>query len=152
MVLFFKIMFYISFDGSSHQRCKFKILIKIGQTVWMQQVNFVYCSCLNLTVRKFHYGYHNFQMLHFSAVKFYRGYEKNMSFLVMLKSPNLEKNVEKIGLGTRGPVLLSVGTLQWRKFPFWQTQNSFYWFQKENPPPKKKKISLSCNCYATWAL
>ena len=40
-----------------------------------------------------------FQMEHFSAVKFYMGYEKNMSFLVKPKSTKLWEKVEKIGLG-----------------------------------------------------
>ena len=41
-----------------------------------------------------------FQMQHFSAMIFYMGYEKNMSFLVIPKSPKVRKKVEKIGLGS----------------------------------------------------
>ena len=41
-----------------------------------------------------------FQTKHFSAVKFYMGYEKNMSFHVIPKSPKVWKKVEKIGLGS----------------------------------------------------
>ena len=41
-----------------------------------------------------------FQTKHFSAVKFYMGYEKNMSFHVIPKSPKVLKKVEKIGLGS----------------------------------------------------
>ena len=37
---------------------------------------------------------------HFSAVKFVMGYEKNMSFLVIAKSPKVWKKIEKIGLGS----------------------------------------------------
>ena len=40
-----------------------------------------------------------FQTKHFSAVKFYMGYEKNMSFHVIPKSPKVWKKVEKIRLG-----------------------------------------------------
>ena len=40
-----------------------------------------------------------FQTEHFSAVKFAIGYEKNMCFLVIAKSPEVWKKVEKIGLG-----------------------------------------------------
>ena len=40
-------------------------------------------------------------MEHFSAVKFAMSYEKNMSFLVIAKSPKVwKKKVEKIGLGS----------------------------------------------------
>ena len=59
------------------------------------------CSCLFFTVQA--YGYHSqthfidiFQMEQFSAVKFAMGYEKNMSLLVIAKSPK----VVKIGLGS----------------------------------------------------
>ena len=42
-----------------------------------------------------------FQTEHISAVEFDMGYEKNMSFLVIPKSPkSLKKKVEKIGLGS----------------------------------------------------
>ena len=43
------------------------------------------------------------QMAHFSAVNFDTGYEKNMSFLVIPKSPKVWKKVEKIGLGSSKP-------------------------------------------------
>ena len=33
----------------------------------------------------------------FSAMRFYMGYKKNMSFLVILKSAKVGKKVEKIG-------------------------------------------------------
>ena len=39
-------------------------------------------------------------MQHFSAMIFYMGYEKNMSFLMIPKSPKIGKKVEKIGLGS----------------------------------------------------
>ena len=39
-------------------------------------------------------------MEHFSAAKFAIGYEKNMSFLVIAKSPKVWKKVEKIALGS----------------------------------------------------
>ena len=39
-----------------------------------------------------------FQTQHFSAIKFYLGYEKYMSFLVIPTSPKVWKKVEKIGL------------------------------------------------------
>ena len=39
-------------------------------------------------------------MQHFSAMKFYMGYEKNMSFLVIPKSLKVGGKVEKIGLGS----------------------------------------------------
>ena len=47
-----------------------------------------------------HIFIHFFQMEHFSAMKFYMGYEKNMSFLMIPKSPKVWKKVEKIELGS----------------------------------------------------
>ena len=46
-----------------------------------------------------HFFINIFQIQHFSAMKFYMGYEKNKSFLVIPKSPKIGKKVEKIGLG-----------------------------------------------------
>ncbi len=39
-------------------------------------------------------------MVHFSAVKFTRGNEKNMSFLLIPKSPKVKEKSEAIGPGT----------------------------------------------------
>ena len=55
----------------------------------------------------FNYGYHNqvyifidiFHTGHFSAVKFVMGYEKNMSFLVLPKSPKVRRKKKKVALG-----------------------------------------------------
>ena len=41
-----------------------------------------------------------FQKEHISAVKFDRGYDKNMSVLVIPKSPKVLKNAKKIRLGS----------------------------------------------------
>ena len=41
-----------------------------------------------------------FQAVHFSAAKFDMGYERNMSFLLIAKSPKALKKVLKIGLGS----------------------------------------------------
>ena len=56
-----------------------------------------------------------FQTKHFSAVKFYMGYEKNMSFHVIPKSPKVWKKVEKIGLG-------SFKTIPYRTIPYQTTR------------------------------
>ena len=57
------------------------------------------CSLIMVTITR-HVFINTFQTERFSAVKFIMGYEKNMSFLVIPKSPNVGKNVEKIGLGS----------------------------------------------------
>ncbi len=44
-----------------------------------------------------------FQTVHFSAVKFPRSNEKNMSFLLIPKSPKVREKSEAIGLGTFNP-------------------------------------------------
>ena len=66
-----------------------------SQAVWINEAFFVICSCLYLKA-VFNYGYYNqarfLQYLptgHISAVKFVMGYEKNMIFLVILKSPGV---------------------------------------------------------------
>ena len=38
-----------------------------------------------------HFLMNIFQAQHFSAMEFYKGYEKNMSFLVIPKSPEVER-------------------------------------------------------------
>ena len=68
---------------------------------------FVYCSCqyfycvslIMVTITR-HIFINIFQMEHFSAVKFAMGYEKNMSYHVISKSPKVWKSVEKIGMGS----------------------------------------------------
>ena len=68
----------------------------------------LYIAVAYILLCKLNYGYHNifinifiniFRTEHFSAVKFVMGYEKNMNFLVIVKSPKVWKKVEKIGLG-----------------------------------------------------
>ena len=47
-------------------------------------------------------------MKHFSDMRFYVGYEKNMSFLVISKSPKVGKRVDKIGLGSFNTYVVNV--------------------------------------------
>ena len=53
-----------------------------------------------------------FQTKHFSAVKFYMGYEKNMSFHVIPKYPKVWKKVEKIRLGSSKAFLFVLYTVK----------------------------------------
>ena len=62
----------------------------------------LYIAVTYILLCKLNYGYHNrgtfsfFQMEHFSAVKFDMSYKKNMSFLVIPKSPNVvEKKLKR---------------------------------------------------------
>ena len=55
---------------------------------------YYYVSLITVTITR-HLFIGFFQMKHFSAVKFYRGYEKNTSFLVIPKSPNDEKKLKR---------------------------------------------------------
>ena len=66
-----------------------------GQTVWMYQAILFIAVAYSLLC-KLNYGHMTvhvfisiFQMEHFSAVKFDMAYEKNMSFLVIAKSPKV---------------------------------------------------------------
>ena len=63
--------------GSPHQRYEFKISVINWSNRLDLESNFVYCSCL-FTVS---FICHIFQTQHFSAMKFYMGSEKNISFL-----------------------------------------------------------------------
>ena len=54
-----------------------------------------------------------FQMEHYSAVRFDMGSEKNMTSLVIPKSPNVWKNVEKIGLGSFNMVFVHFCKMHW---------------------------------------
>ena len=76
-----------------------------SQAVWMNRA-ILWFAVAYILLCKLNYGYHNqarfhlcLQTEHVSAVKFNMGYEKNMSFLVIPKSPELWKKVEEIGLG-----------------------------------------------------
>ena len=64
------------------------------------QLPISYCVGLIMVTITRHFFTNISQMDHFSAVKFYMGYEKNMSFLVIPKSPKVGEKVEKIGLGS----------------------------------------------------
>ena len=50
-----------------------------------------YVSLIMVTITTSHVFTDIFQTEHFSAVKFAMGYEKNMFFLLILKSPKVEK-------------------------------------------------------------
>ena len=83
----------ISFGGSSHQRFKFKISVKSvkpfgcrKQFCILQLPISNYVSLIMVTITK-HLFINFFQPKHFSAMKFYMDYEKNMSFPVIPKSP-----------------------------------------------------------------
>ena len=65
-------------------------------------VEFYKCGGTYILLCKLNYGYHSqthfhyfFQTGHFSAVKFVMGYEKNMSFLVIPKSPKVLKKSDR---------------------------------------------------------
>ena len=73
-----------------------------GQAVWMCEAILyipVAYSLIMVTITR-HVFINIFQTEHFSAaVKYAMGYEKNMRFLVIVKSPKVWKKVEKIGQG-----------------------------------------------------
>ena len=63
-----------------------------------------------------------FQTERFSAVKLAMGYEKNMSFLVIAKSPKVwkKKKVEKIGLGSfKSTIFVHWHFLNLKHFEMW---------------------------------
>ena len=74
-------------EESSLQSCKLKILVEklFGYTkqFCVLQLPVSYCVTLIIVIII------SFQMEYFSAVKFDQGYEKNTSFLVISKSPQV---------------------------------------------------------------
>ena len=96
-----------SFEESSLQKCRFKILVEIvkpfgcTKEICILQLPISYCvSLIMVTIFTRHIFINIFQTERFSAVKFAMGYEKNMSFLVIAKSPKVWKKSKKIGLGS----------------------------------------------------
>ena len=79
-VLFLKMYFSISFDETSLQRCKYKILVKtvkpFGRTKQFCILHLplsYHVSLIMVTITR-HIFINNFQMDHYSAVEFDRGY------------------------------------------------------------------------------
>ena len=98
--------FSVSFDGSSHQRYKFKISVEwikpfgCWKVFCILQLPICYRVSLIIITTTRHIFNKFFQTEHFSALKFYIVYEKNMNFLVIPKFPKVWKKVEKIALGS----------------------------------------------------
>ncbi len=64
------------------------------------QLPIPYCVSLIMVTITSHIFINIFQTVHFSAVKFDRGNEKNMSFFLIPKSPKVSEKSEAIGPGT----------------------------------------------------
>ena len=87
----------VSFEESSLQRCEFKISVEtakpFGSTkqFCILQSPISYCVSFIMVTITGHIvvSIIKFQIEHFSAVKFAMGYEKNMSYLVIAKSPKV---------------------------------------------------------------
>ena len=101
----FKIKFCISFEESSHQRFKFKYsiieLVKpfgCGKQFCTLQLPYClynhYVNFIMVTITR-HIFINIFQTHHFSAVKFYMGYEKNMTLFCDTKISKKWQKVEK---------------------------------------------------------
>ena len=107
----FQIYFSVSFEESSLQRCKSEIsvetvkLFRCKKQFCILQLPVSYCVSLIDTITR-HIFINIFQMECFSAVKFGMGHEKNMSFLVIAKSPKVWKKIEKVGLGSLSELVL----------------------------------------------
>ena len=97
---FFKIKFFVSFEESSLQRCQFKISVETVEMfgcmkqfyiLWLPISYWILCSFKSFSMVSISRDVFIdiFQVKHFSAVKFVIGYEKNMNFLVIPKSPKV---------------------------------------------------------------
>ena len=93
-VLFFKILFSVSFEELSLQRCKFKILFETVKAFGC--IKHLYFTVAYFLLCKLSYGYHNqanfYQCLPngmLFSCEFAMGYEKNTNFLVITKSPKV---------------------------------------------------------------
>ena len=78
-----------------------------------------YCVSLITVTITSPFSINIFQMVHFSAVKFTKGNEKNMSFLLISKSHRVWKNSEGIRLGTLIPSFISESNLSTKKSDFY---------------------------------
>ncbi len=67
-----------------------------------------YCVSLIMVTITSHIFINIFQTVHFSAVKFTKGNEKNMSFLLIPKSLKVWEKSEAIGLGTFNSNILNL--------------------------------------------
>ena len=85
----------VPFEELSLQRCKFQISVEMvkpfGCTKQFStlQLPISYSASLIIVTITRHVFTNTFQRDHFSAVKFSMRYEKNMSFLVIAKSPKV---------------------------------------------------------------
>ena len=93
---------FYSNDASSPKKSWFKISVKSvkpfghKKRLHILQLPIPYCvSLIMVTITS-----HIFQTVHFSAVKFTRGNEKNMTFLLIPKFQKVWKNFEAIGPGS----------------------------------------------------
>ncbi len=97
---------FYSNDASSPKISWFQISFKSVKTfghkrrLHILQLPIPYCVSLIMVTITSHIFINIFQIVHFSAVKFTRGNEKNMSFLLILKSPKVWEKSEAIGPGT----------------------------------------------------
>ena len=90
----FSFLFHLQNHHSKDVNFKYQLN---GQAVWMYKAiwyikvaSILLCISLIITVTITRYVFiYIFQTGHFSAVKFSMGYEKNMSFLVIAKSPKV---------------------------------------------------------------
>ncbi len=97
---------FYSNDSSSPKKPWFQISVKCVQPFGYKkrlrilQLPIPYCVSLIMVTITSHIFTNIFRMVHFSAVKFTRGNEKNMSFLLIPKSPKVWEKSEGIGPGT----------------------------------------------------
>ncbi len=106
---------FYSNDASSPKISWFQISFKSVQPfghkkrLSILQWPILYCVSLIMVTITSHIFVNIFQTVHFSAVKFTRGNEKNMSFLLISKSPKVWEKSETIGPGTFNFNLFSIG-------------------------------------------
>ncbi len=97
---------FYSNDSSSPKISWFQISFKLikpfghKKRLRILQLPIPYCVSLIMVTITSHIFINIFQTVHFSAVKFTTGNEKNMSFLLIPKSPKVWKKSETIGPGT----------------------------------------------------
>ena len=132
--LVFKSYFHISIEGSSHQGCKFKISFKLVKPLYVVS-KFVYCSCLYnyyvsfiMVTTSRHFFINIFQMQYFWAVKLYICYEKNVSFLVIPKSPKDRKKLKRSDLAPLNFTILNYFPFQKMTFKLFCILTGWYWW------------------------
>ncbi len=140
-------------DASSPKISWFQISFKLvkpfehKKRLRILQLPIPYCVSLIMVTITSHIFINIFQTVHFSTAKFTTGNKKNISFLLIPKSPKLCKKSEAIGPGTLNNFFFSLLT-EMCKWNQWKKREDN---KKETPFHFVFETEISC-CNMSWML